>query len=57
MARADRACLSGRAHSPTVDGPNYPVLRCDPLIVYGGIFEWGVDQVNVQRVFGARSID
>ena len=35
--RTDRACLSGRAHSPTVDG-DYPVLRCDPLIVYGGIF-------------------
>jgi hypothetical protein len=54
--RTDRACLSGRAHSPTVDG-DYPVLRCDPLIVYGGIFQWGVDQANVQRVLGARSID
>ena len=25
--------------------------------IYGGTFYWGVDQVNVQRVLGARNID
>jgi solute:Na+ symporter, SSS family len=26
-------------------------------VVYGGLFYWGMDQVNVQRVLGARNLD
>jgi SSS family solute:Na+ symporter len=37
--------------------PNYPFWGVILSACYGGIFYWGVDQVNVQRVLGARSIE
>lgn len=37
--------------------PNYPFWGVILSAVYGGTFYWGVDQVNVQRVLGARNID
>jgi SSS family solute:Na+ symporter len=37
--------------------PNYPFLGVLLTAVYGGTFYWGVDQVNVQRVLGARNLD
>lgn len=39
------------------DDPNYPFWGVILTAFYGGIFYWGVDQVNVQRVLGARDID
>jgi len=36
--------------------PNYPFWGVILTAIYGGTFYWGVDQVNVQRVLGARSI-
>ena len=39
------------------DDPNYPFWGVILTAFYGGIFYWGVDQVNVQRVLGARNID
>lgn len=39
------------------DDPNYPFLGVLLTAVYGGTFYWGVDQVNVQRVLGARNLD
>lgn len=39
------------------DDPNYPFIGVILSAFYGGIFYWGVDQVNVQRVLGARDID
>ncbi|MFA6472495.1 MAG: sodium/solute symporter, partial [Candidatus Latescibacterota bacterium] len=35
------------------DDPNYPFWGIIGGAVYGGIFYWGIDQVNVQRVLGA----
>lgn len=37
--------------------PNYPFWGVLLTAVYGGTFYWGVDQVNVQRVLGAKNID
>jgi SSS family solute:Na+ symporter len=37
--------------------PNYPFWGVLITAIYGGTFYWGVDQVNVQRVLGARNID
>ncbi len=37
--------------------PNYPFWGVIISASYAGIFYWGVDQVNVQRVLGARNID
>ncbi len=37
--------------------PNYPFWGVILSAFYGGVFYWGVDQVNVQRVLGARNID
>jgi SSS family solute:Na+ symporter len=37
--------------------PNYPFWGVLLTAVYGGTFYWGVDQVNVQRVLGARNLD
>jgi solute:Na+ symporter, SSS family len=37
--------------------PNYPFIGVLLTAVYGGTFYWGVDQVNVQRVLGARNLD
>jgi SSS family solute:Na+ symporter len=39
------------------DDPNYPFWGVIAGAVYGGIFYWGMDQVNVQRVLGARDLD
>jgi len=39
------------------DDPNYPFLGVILSAFYSGTFYWGVDQVNVQRVLGARDID
>jgi SSS family solute:Na+ symporter len=39
------------------DDPTYPFWGVLAGSVYGGIFYWGVDQVNVQRVLGARNLD
>jgi solute:Na+ symporter, SSS family len=39
------------------DDPNYPFAGVILSAFYGGIFYWGVDQVNVQRVLGARNVD
>lgn len=36
--------------------PNYPFWGVILTAIYGGTFYWGVDQVNVQRVLGARDI-
>ena len=39
------------------DDPNYPFVGVLLTAIYGGTFYWGVDQVNVQRVLGARNLD
>jgi SSS family solute:Na+ symporter len=38
------------------DDPNYPFWGVLLTAIYAGTFYWGVDQVNVQRVLGARNI-
>jgi solute:Na+ symporter, SSS family len=38
------------------DDPNYPFLGIILSALYSGVFYWGMDQVNVQRVLGARDI-
>jgi SSS family solute:Na+ symporter len=38
------------------DDPNYPFWGIIAGAFYGGIFYWGMDQVNVQRVLGARDL-
>jgi len=39
------------------DDPNYPFWGIIAGAAYGGIFYWGMDQVNVQRVLGARDLN
>jgi solute:Na+ symporter, SSS family len=39
------------------DDPNYPFWGVMLTAIYAGTFYWGVDQVNVQRVLGARDIE
>lgn len=39
------------------DDPNYPFVGVILTALYSGTFYWGVDQVNVQRVLGARNVD
>jgi len=39
------------------DDPDYPFWGIIAGAVYGGIFYWGWDQVNVQRVLGARDLN
>jgi len=39
------------------DDPNYPFWGIIAVSVYGGVFYWGIDQVNVQRALGARDLD
>lgn len=36
--------------------PNYPFWGIILGAVYGGVFYWGIDQVNVQRVLGAKNL-
>lgn len=50
-----KAPLAMHIAKPYTD-PNYPFWGVLLGAVYGGIFYWGVDQVNVQRVLGARDI-
>lgn len=38
------------------DDPNYPFIGILLGAFYSGVFYWGMDQVNVQRVLGARDI-
>jgi SSS family solute:Na+ symporter len=38
------------------DDPNYPLLGILLSALYSGVFYWGMDQVNVQRVLGAKDI-
>jgi SSS family solute:Na+ symporter len=40
-----------------MEDPHYPFWGVIAGAVYGGIFYWGIDQVNVQRALGARNID
>ncbi len=40
-----------------IDDPSYPFWGIILGVVYGGLFYWGMDQVNVQRVLGARDLD
>jgi solute:Na+ symporter, SSS family len=39
-----------------IDDPSYPFWGIIIGVVYGGLFYWGMDQVNVQRVLGARDL-
>ncbi len=39
------------------DDPSYPFWGIIAGAIYGGIFYWGIDQVNVQRALGARDLD
>jgi len=39
------------------DDPSYPFVGVILSALYSGTFYWGVDQVNVQRVLGARDVD
>ncbi len=38
------------------DDPNYPFWGIIAGSIYGGIFYWGMDQVNVQRMLGAPNL-
>ncbi len=38
------------------DDPNYPFWGIILGAAYGGVFYWGMDQVNVQRVLGAKNL-
>jgi SSS family solute:Na+ symporter len=40
-----------------LDDPNYPFWGIILGVMHGGLFYWGMDQVNVQRVLGARNLD
>lgn len=42
-------------HKPLAD-PNFPFWGVILGALYGGIFYWGMDQVNVQRLLGAPSL-
>jgi len=42
-------------HKPWTD-PVYPFWGVILGAVYGGVFYWGIDQVNVQRMLGARDL-
>src|ERR1039457_6677366 len=42
-------------HRPWTD-PTYPFWGVILGAIYGGIFYWGMDQVNVQRLLGARDL-
>jgi solute:Na+ symporter, SSS family len=51
-AAGERLHMAG----PAAD-PDYPFWGIIAGAAYGGIFYWGVDQVNVQRTLGARDLD
>jgi len=51
------AAMPARMHvALPYDDPNYPFIGILLGALYGGLFYWGMDQVNVQRVLGARDI-
>jgi SSS family solute:Na+ symporter len=53
MARAgERMHVAG-----AYDDPDYPFWGIILGTVYGGLFYWGMDQVNVQRVLGAHDLN
>ena len=43
-------------HKPVGD-PVYPFWGIILCGIYGGTFYWGIDQVNIQRVLGAKNLD
>ena len=45
-----------RIAKPHTD-PNYPFWGVIAAAAYGGTFYWGIDQVNVQRVLGAKDLN
>ena len=45
-----------RIAKPHTD-PNYPFWGVMAAAAYGGTFYWGIDQVNVQRVLGAKDLN
>lgn len=45
------------AMAKPLDDPNYPFWGIIAGAIYGGIFYWGMDQVNVQRMLGARDLN
>jgi solute:Na+ symporter, SSS family len=51
------ASVGARLHvaAPLTD-PDFPFWGILIGVVYGGLFYWGMDQVNVQRVLGARDL-
>jgi solute:Na+ symporter, SSS family len=50
-----KAPVAMHIHKPYWD-PDYPFWGVILVALYGGIFYWGVDQVNVQRVLGAANL-
>ena len=59
--RLGRACQACKAPVPDAmhiarpwTDPNYPFWGIILGAIYGGMFYWGMDQVNVQRMLGAR---
>jgi uncharacterized sodium:solute symporter family permease YidK len=52
LSRMPEAMHVGKAY----DDPNYPFWGIILGAFYGGTFYWGMDQVNVQRVLGAKSL-
>jgi solute:Na+ symporter, SSS family len=50
-----KAPVAMHVHKPYFD-PDYPFWGVILGAIYGGIFYWGVDQVNVQRVLGAANL-
>jgi len=43
-------------HAPWTD-PIYPFWGVLSTVLFAGVFYWGMDQVNVQRLLGARNLD
>jgi solute:Na+ symporter, SSS family len=52
ISRMPEAMHVGKAY----DDPNYPIWGIILGAFYGGTFYWGMDQVNVQRVLGAKNL-
>jgi solute:Na+ symporter, SSS family len=60
------ALCAAAAHTPvpnamhmfrSYDDPIYPFWGVILGAIYGGTFYWGIDQVNVQRLLGAKNLD
>jgi solute:Na+ symporter, SSS family len=52
------ATVGERMHiAGPINDPNYPFVGVLLGVVYAGVFYWGMDQVNVQRVLGARDLN